>query len=67
MRYHDLLVRTWEDCARDRSPYGYYATLSDIHEDTRRAIASDAIRSVARPQHETPQRFTHGKNRSDGG
>ena len=45
IKYHELLIRTLADCARARFPIDYYTALSEIHDDTRRAILTENIRS----------------------
>ena len=44
--YHELLVRTLADYARARFPFDYYTALSEIHEDTNRAINTDSARTA---------------------
>lgn len=66
MRYHELLARTLAGCARARFSYDYYTSLSEIHEDTRRAITTDTARSAATPKLEGHQRYAKGKNRVKG-
>ena len=66
MRYHDLPVRTLADCARARFPFDYLTALSEVHEDTRRAIMADTARpSFAPPRNENAPRFQpKGKQRA---
>ena len=47
IRYHESLIRTMADYARARIPFDFFTALSEIHEDTRRAITADSTRVVA--------------------
>ena len=67
IKYHELLIRTLADCARARFPFDYHAALSEIHEDTRRAILNEHARGIATPQRFGNQRFPKGNNRAKGG
>ena len=62
LRYHELLIRTLADCARERFPFDYFTALSEIHEETRRAITSDTARTTPTPQSEH-SRSSKGKDR----
>ena len=71
IRYHDSLVSTLAECARARFPIDYHNALSEVHDDTRRALARDnANFSIAtRPTAsslEPFQRSVKGKSRSKG-
>ena len=68
IRYHELLIRTLADCARARFPFDYYTALSEVHEDTRRAILTDSDRSGPSNQANRPaKRSGKGNNRYKGG
>ena len=48
-RYHELLIRILADRARARLPFDYFTALSEVHEDTRRTIATDSARASNQP------------------
>ena len=60
MRYRELLIRTLADCARARFPFGYFTALSDVREDTRRAINTDGARPNAPPLQANARRNAKG-------
>ena len=64
LRYHELLIRTLAETARARFPFDYYTALSEVHEETRRAITSDTARPPPTPQNEAAN---HSNNRSNKG
>ena len=71
IRYHNLLVATLADYARARFPFDYHTALSDVHEDTRRAILRDNTAPNARsiapaPNGQLPQKSSKGKQRGKG-
>ena len=66
MKYHDLLVRTLADCARARFPFDYATALSEVHEDTRRAILVENARMAPTPQAHYPPRSSKENNRPKG-
>lgn len=43
IRYRDLLASSLSDYARPRFPFDYHTALSDIHADTRRAVARESF------------------------
>ena len=49
IRYRELLIRNIADNARARISCDYFATLSKVREDTRRAITTDGARSPNQP------------------
>ena len=64
IRYRELLIRTLADHSRTRLPFDYFAALSEVHEDTRRTIATDSARaSNQQPQKGNEQRSAKGKVR----
>ena len=72
MRYRELLVTTLADFARARFPCDYHLALSEMREDTRKAVARDSQPSTGRF---TPNanssvrnfpRVQKGKSRSQG-
>ena len=70
-RYRELRATTLADYARARFPIDYHTALSEVHEDTRGAlaweIASVAVRfTPAGASNEHYQRFPNGKSRSKG-
>ena len=69
IRYHELLVRTLSDYARARFPFDYFTALSEIHEDTKRAINTDSTRpaSMAPPPANAQLYTKGGKNRYSNG
>ena len=67
IRYRELLIRTLSDQARARLPFDYYTALSDIHEDTRRAITADSVRSFVPAVTGNPPRNTKGQQRQRNG
>ena len=66
IRYHELPVRTLADCARARFPFDYYTALSEIHEDTKRAITSDTARNAAGSSGQNAHWIPKGKNKGQG-
>ena len=62
------MIRTLSDCARASSPFGYFADLPGVRDDTKRAIISDFARSAAPPPPTGNQhRYTKGETRNKGG
>ena len=49
IKYHDLLVTTLADFARARFPCDFHSALSEVHEDTRRALARETATPQGRP------------------
>ena len=71
IRYRDLLATTLADCARARFPMDYHTALSEVHDDTRRALLRENTTVAARfnptsSTNEPYQRFPKGKSRSKG-
>ena len=63
IRYHELLIRTLADHARARLPFDYFTALSEVHEDTRRTIATDSARASNQPpQKGNKQRSAKGQS-----
>ena len=65
IRYHDLLASTFADFARARFSFDYHTALSEIHEDTRRAVAREnaSLSNTAPPVQGSPQRSGKGQNK----
>ena len=72
IKYHELLVTALADFARARYPCDYHSALSEVHEDTRRALAREPLTPQNRSNaansssfYELP-RANKGKSRSKG-
>ena len=71
MRYHEMLVTTLADFARARYPIDFHLALSEIHDDTRKALLMENTAVNGRFPNassisENTQRFPKGKSRSKG-
>ena len=67
IRYHDLLVSTLADFARARFTSDYHTALSEVHEDTRRAVTRENNAPKTAPTTATPtQGKGKGQTRSKG-
>ena len=70
MKYHDLLVTTLSEYARARFPCDYRAMLSEVNEETCRAVTRDSTAPPKRFPFAAPlstQRSQKGKQRSQKG
>ena len=67
IRYHELLIRTLSDHARARLPFDYFTALSEIHDDTRRAISTDGARASVPASTNNAQRNPKGQQRQRNG
>ena len=71
MRYRETLVTTLADYARARFPINYHQSLSELHEDTRKAMTREGTAVSGRftnasSNSKNSQRFPKGKSRSKG-
>ena len=70
IKYREIIATTLSDFARARFPCDYHSALSEVHEDTRRALARGAAPAPGRPNTASasngPYRSQKGKGKSKG-